>query len=93
MPPAAAPNASGATNFIGGFGLLRLRAMDTIDIESTMQPQRKFAVALESKPAASTTGFTIIPPPMPVKAPNTEAEIAIVKSMKACKFTPFLWQT
>lgn len=91
-PPAAAPNASGVTNFIGGFEALRLRIMDTIDMESTIQPQRKFAVALGSSSAASTTGFTMTPPPIPVNAPNTEAEIAIIKSMNACKFTPSLRQ-
>ncbi len=59
-------------------------------MESTMHPQSRFAVALESNPAASTTGFTMTPPPIPVNAPNTDADIAMIKRRNACKFTPSL---
>lgn len=74
IPPPAAPKAKGTVVFnrsVTSFFLDRI--MEQQDIASTVQPDRKLAELTGSRPAASTTGLMITPPPAPTIAPMIEA--------------------
>lgn len=67
------------------FPFVFLRQSETSAMESTIQPDMKLADSTDKSPSISTTGFTMMPPPIPVIAPTVDALMAVRKRRTAFK--------
>lgn len=63
---------------------------EAMDMENTVQPDRKLMVLTGRMPKASSTGLMITPPPNPAMAPKVEAMKQIRNRINDMGDTPFL---